>query len=528
MSWTMPDARADTAGERRAFSRLSIGARLALWFTLSAFVILAIVTVVQYRIVLRGLEWDETQLVLDKVKMFEATLREHGDNPAFLDHEVHLEGGAYWPDQHYVVYSRILDERGNLVIETSGMAQLIPSEIFPSPLSPAQLRDAKAVHYGKASNGREYFLLSARARSGNESGHWREIQVAMDETGERAMIAAYRRDTFVLLMLGTMIFGAVGVRIVRRCLQPVQDLAESAERITANGVSTRISPDAGRWPSELTTLANALYRMLFRLESSYKRCSQCTEDMAHELRNPIHALMGETEVALSRDRSVEEYRHVLESSLEEYARLSRMINELLFIARADNPATVIEPVPLDGWSELDKVREFHDAQARERGVSISCEGQAKLNADPLLLRRAVSNLVSNALSHTPRGGRVSLEVVPEESHGIVKVVVRDTGEGITAEELPRIFDRYCRSTRKQLNGGEGAGLGLAIVKSVMTLHGGSVSIQSAEGKGTTVMLQFPSQSGRAAHGVASDACSVTTQPESRPVSVYTTHPPILR
>jgi two-component system heavy metal sensor histidine kinase CusS len=528
MSWKTPDARADTGRDRRSFSRLSIGARLALWFTLSAFAILAIVTAVQYRIVLRGLEWDETQLVLDKVKKFEATLREHGDNPAFLNHEVHLKGGAYWPGQHYIVYSRILDERGNLVIETSGMAQLVPPEIFPPPLAPDRLRDAKAVHYRKAPNGRDYFMLSAWTRTGDDQGRRREIQVAMDETGERAMIAAYRRDTLLLLALGTMVFAAVGVRIVRGCLRPVQDLAESAERITANDVSTRINPDAGRWPSELTTLANAFYRMLFRLESSYKRCSQCTEDMAHELRNPIHTLMGETEVALSRHRSVEEYRQVLESSLEEYNRLSRMINELLFIARADNPATVIESVPLDVYSELNRVHVFHDAQARERGITISCEGQAKLNADPLLLRRAVSNLVANALSHTPRGGRVSLEVLPDERHGRVQIVVRDTGDGIKAEELPKVLDRFYRGSSQQLNDREGAGLGLAIVRSIMTLHRGSITVESAEDKGTTVVLQFPSQPGQADYAVSSDAGNVTRLAESRPVSVYTSHPPVLR
>jgi two-component system, OmpR family, heavy metal sensor histidine kinase CusS len=512
MSWTTRETHAGVMGERRGYARLSIVARLALWVTLSSFTILAVITSLQYRIVLRGLEWDETQLVLDKVKMLETTLRTHGDNSVILDHEVNLVGGTYWPDQHYIVYSRILDASGNVVIETPGMARLLPAEKFPSPLTPGELRKAKAVHYREASNGYAYFLLSAWTQSGGDNGQRREIQVAMDETGERTMIAAYQRDTLLLLALGTMLFAVIGTFIVRRCLQPIQDLAESAERITANDVTTVVDPDARRWPTELTTLANALYQMLFRLESSYKRCSQCTEDMAHELRNPIQALMGETEVALSRYRSVDEYRHVLESSLEEYTRLTRMINELLFIARADNPQTAVKCFPLDVHSELERVCEFHDAQAQEQGVTISCEGQSELNADPLLLRHAVSNLVANALSHTPRGGRVSLEAVAAKRDGMVHIVVRDTGDGIKAEELPRIFDRYYRSTRKQLNDGEGTGLGLAIVKSVMTLHGGSVSIQSAEGEGTTVVLQFPPQPNRSDDVVSSTARIVTTQP----------------
>jgi two-component system heavy metal sensor histidine kinase CusS len=189
---------------------------------------------------------------------------------------------------------------------------------------------------------------------------------------------------------------------------------------------------------------------------------------------------------------------------------------------------VIESAPLDVHTELGKVREFHDAQAREQGVAISCEGQAELNADPLLLRRAVSNVVSNALSHTSRGGRISLEVVPDERAGMVHIIVRDTGEGINAEELPKVLDRFYRSSSQQLNDGEGTGLGLAIVKSIMTLHGGSVSIQSAEGKGTTVVLQFPSQPGRMDHAVSPDTASATMQPVSQPVSVYTLHTTVLR
>ncbi len=313
----------------------------------------------------------------------------------------------------------------------------------------------------------------------------------MDETGERGMIAGYRRDTLLLLALGTLIFGIAGTVIARRCLRPVTDLARTAERITANDVSTRIDSDVTRWPMELTALADAFYRMLYRLDSSYTRCAQCTEDMAHELRNPIHTLMGEAEVALTQERTPDEYRQVLESSLEEYARLSRLIDELLFIARADNPDSVIEQARLDVRNELEAVRDFHDAQAQEQGVTISCTGRASVDADPLLLRRAISNLVSNALSHTPRGGRIRLEARQADRDGRVEIIVSDTGCGIKAEELPRIFDRFYRDKHNRLQAGESAGLGLAIVRSIMTLHGGTVSVESTEGKGTRIVLAFP-------------------------------------
>ncbi|HYQ72423.1 MAG TPA: hypothetical protein VET88_10920, partial [Gammaproteobacteria bacterium] len=219
---------------RRLPGSLSIGARLAIAYTLSAFAMLATVTAIQYWLLIRGLEWDETQIVLDKIKMFETTLRIHGDHQAVLDHEVNLEGGAYWPGQQYILYSRIRDENGQTLIETDGMQQLIPASSFPDPA--ASGHEQAVVHYRKAPDGRAYFLMSARAQSGGSDGPQRLIQVAMDETGERAMIAGYRRNTLLALSLGTLLFAIVGTFIARRCLRPVQDLARTAEHITANNV----------------------------------------------------------------------------------------------------------------------------------------------------------------------------------------------------------------------------------------------------------------------------------------------------
>ena len=482
------------ARKRSAFDHLSIGARLAICYTLSAFAMLATVYAFQYWILIRGLEWDEAHLVFDKVMMFEATLRVHGDNQAFLHHEVNLEGGAYWPDQHYIMYSRILDEDGQVIIETPDMEHLIPASVFPSPIVPRQVSDVKAVSYKEAPNGRPYFLMSALAQSGGEDGPRRIIQVAMDETGERAAIAGFRRDTLLALSLGTILFGIVGSVIARRCLQPVHDLAQTAARLTvnnSNNIVSQFGPNNSRWPEELSMLANALYHMLFRIEASYTRCAQCAEDMAHELRNPINNLRGEAEVALSKDRAPEDYRHVLESSLEEYTRLARMINELLFIARADNPCNAIKRTRLDVHAELVAVQEFHEAQAQERGIKVTCSGQASLDADPLMFRRALSNLVSNALTHTKKGGEISLATRKAKGDGMVEVAVQDTGCGIKNEDLTHIFERYYCSERKNRRQNECVGLGLAIVKSIMTLHGGSVAIKSTVGEGTTFVLRFP-------------------------------------
>jgi two-component system heavy metal sensor histidine kinase CusS len=473
-------------------SRLSIRARLTLLYTLSAFGMMAVVTGFQYWVLIRGLERDETQLILDKVQMLEATLRFHADDPAFLDHEVNLEGGEYQRTQYYVFYSRILDENGKVMVETPRMSNNVPVDVFPAPVRPEDAAGGGAIPYWDSPNGRSYFLMAVLARSGSDHGPERLIQVAMDDTGERTLIAEYRRDSLLALALGTLVFGAMGTVIARRGLRPLAALARVAERVNAASLTTKIDPGDARWPGELRALARAFYGMLQRLEDAFTRITQYSGDLAHELRTPIQNLIGEAEVALARERTPEQYQEILASSLEEYGRLVRLINELLFLARADDPQSEIERTEFIVRDEVEAVLDFHEAQAQEQAITIhtACGVQMVLSADRGLFRRALSNVVSNALRYTPAGGRVYV-TAREDQQGGVEVAVRDTGCGIAAEDLPRVCDRFFRPNLSQGPRPGGAGLGLAIVKSIMMLHGGAVAVDSKVGRGTTVRLCFP-------------------------------------
>jgi two-component system heavy metal sensor histidine kinase CusS len=229
--------------------------------------------------------------------------------------------------------------------------------------------------------------------------------------------------------------------------------------------------------------------MLDRLEDSFTRLSQFSADIAHELRTPLANIRGEAEVALARPRSPGEYETVIESSIAECQRLSGIIDNLLFLARAEAAESKVNYACFDGRAALEKIAAYNEAIAEERHLTISCEGTGEVYADPVLFGRAVSNLVDNAVHFTVDGGRVSISL-QTNSEG-AEITVADTGCGIPAEHLPRIFDRFYRVDPSRSS--EGTGLGLALVKSIADLHGGTVSVESKLGRGTSVTLRFPAQ-----------------------------------
>src|SRR5471032_1708039 len=473
---------------------LSITARLAVLYTASAYIMLLATTAFLYWVLIHGMERDDFYFVVDKVHRLEWAVQHHADDLGFLDHEVKWEGGPHELKQSHTFYSRILDDQGRLVVETAGMATVVPSAQFPPPVDLDLVSKPEAMQDWHSPEGRTYCVLSSRTRNEQSGQSW-VIQVAMDDAEEKATIENVQRGSLVTLLLGTLFSAGLGGVVARRGMKPLREIAATAERITANQLNERIDP--ARQPEELATLATALNRMLGHLEDSFVRMSQFAEDVAHELRTPIHNMMGEAEVALSAERKPEEYRGILESSLEEFERLSRMINEMLFLTRAENPQQQIERVPLDARREIEALREFFDSLTESRGVTVIAQWQGGIDADPLLFRRAMTNLLSNALRHTLSGGKIVLSV-EHANDSAVLVKVTDSGCGIRPEHLPRVCDRlYCADrTNAQLS--EQTGLGLSIVKSIVELHGGSIAIASALGKGTTVLMRFPAATPAAA------------------------------
>lgn len=462
----------------------SIAVRLAIFYGVSAFATLLVATGILCWSLINGVEQDEEQFITDKLRLIQTILRDRPRDPDFLINEVQWEASLLRPAQYF---AQIADRAGNVLLQTpGGAANGLRPNSFPIPHT--RLSAEPRITRWTSARGNTYLLSSALARVGNTEGKQRIIRLAVDITREEKLITRYEKAVLLVLLCGIVLSATIGIVVARRELRPLREVTRGAQWMTASRLHARIGHN--QWPRELVSLVAAFDAMLARLEDAFTRMAHFAADLAHELRTPLNNLMGETEVALSRERSSDEYRRVLESNLEECNRLAQMADGLLFLARAEQPESQIERTSFSVRDELDPVVEFYVPVAEETGVAVACRGDAVVTADRLLFRRAVSNLLANALQHTLTGGEIVVSVSASDKR-CVEVVMSDTGVGINPADVPRIFDRFYRGRKTCKPDAHGAGLGLAIVKSIMVMHGGSVAAESRPSQGTTIILRFP-------------------------------------
>ena len=314
-----------------------------------------------------------------------------------------------------------------------------------------------------------------------ESGKIVAVSTAL-EMHEHFM-RSFNETLWSIVAIAAIASGLLGWLAARRGLSPLRDICRDAAEITADRLNRRLPVES--IPTELAEVARTLNDMLARLEDSFRRLSDFSSDLAHELRTPVSNLLTQTQVTLARTRTAGEYREVLASNAEEFERLSRMIADMLFLARADNDLVnqrMPGRSPVDLRAEAESLIEFYETLAEENGVALSLRGQAIAPGDRLMLRRAMSNLLSNALRHTPRGGHIEICLSPPpEIPGRAIVSVANTGPTIPPEHLPHLFDRFYRADPSRKREAEGSGLGLAITRSIMRAHGGEVTARSEHG-----------------------------------------------
>jgi len=460
----------------------SITIRLVVLYTLSAAVILTLTTGFLYWILETNIENADQRFLNDKIEVLKSISDE--THPGFerLKEEVQWEVEAYQFNRYY---ARVLSSNGEILIETPNMSSILPVSIFSRTKDGIQ--SAGDTREWKSADGEHYLLMSGQVAPSNGGDGPRLVQVALNVNSQQQILADYFHALLVVLGIAILFSAAAGAFVARKGMQPLAEITETVKHISATKLQERTQPD--RWPSELTTLARAFDEMLDRLESSFNRLRQFSADLAHELRTPINNLMGQTEVALSKTRSADEYLEVLESNLEEYNRLSMLIKNLLFLAEADNNSRELSKKELAGRDVLEEIVDFYDLLAAESNISIQINGQANLSADPGLLRRAVSNILSNAIQYAPADSTISISLY--RNNGRAHIEITDEGPGINQEHIPKLFDRFYRIDPSRSTELGGTGLGLPIVKSIMELHEGDIQLSSTPDQGTTVLLTFP-------------------------------------
>ncbi|MGI4983060.1 MAG: heavy metal sensor histidine kinase [Janthinobacterium lividum] len=343
-----------------------------------------------------------------------------------------------------------------------------------------------ALHEGRRADGARTRWLAANAQIGGQGDNI-EIVAAHVMTQEERVLRVYRARVFWTIAGAVLAAALCGFWALRRGLSPLREMAGRAAEITPERLSTRL--DVAAAPPELRQLAHSFNDMLDRLATGYHRLVQFSADLAHELRTPIGVLIGQTQVTLAHARSPAEYRGVLESNLEELEHLARIARNILFLAQADHATQPIECATLDIGDELDTIQTYFEGLAEERGLRFALDASGSMQANPVMCRRAISNVVVNAVRYALPDTTIRLSGHATADGAVI--TVGNQAQPIPATQLARLFDRFYRGDASRSAFTESSGLGLPIVRAILTLHGGTADIACTPQGRVTVRMVFP-------------------------------------
>lgn len=380
---------------------------------------------------------------------------------------------------HHGVYFQVWDENHQLIFA---------SEDFQSPSHLPTLASLSPIHAGNLYQ----WVIGDKTYRGAISlvhiGDTRYRVVAAIDMGFHIhFLESFGRTLWLIMILAGVVTLLAAWYGVHQGHAPLRTLSDAVRDIQADRLDVRLDTDTV--PAELITLVDSFNHMISRLEESFDKLSHFSADIAHELRTPLTNLITQTQVGLSKSRNLEEYRELLYSNLEEQERLTKMVNDMLWLAQNENGLLDPDWEPLDLVQEVRATFEFFEALADEKGVRLQVEGNgATITGDRAMLRRVLSNLLSNAIRFTPSGEAITVKV--SETNPLVKLSVENPGSEIPAVHLPRLFDRFYRVDPSRKRESEGAGLGLAIVRAIIEAHGGTIEVISEHGV-TCFAMWFP-------------------------------------
>lgn len=461
----------------------TLTARIVLLFSLTALVTLAGIGAYLYQSLEAQLKLRDDHELLGKVDQLRYLLTRTASVEA-IQKDPHRFYDATGKHEGLIV---ILHSVGGLELMRSGMpgsATLPPLKTVAANIEPSE-EDLISWQMDSGASAR---VVAAWGKLKDQDS---EVRIILSRTDfERtSLLASYKQDVLFSMLAGIFLAALLGYLVVRASLRPVRHIASQARSISAQQLDKRLNASAA--PGELQVLVESFNAVLNRLQESFQRLSQFSADLAHDMRTPLNNLMMQSQVALSHPRSQDEYQALLGSNLEEYERLARMVESMLFLARADHAQIALDRQMLDAHEEMHRIAEYFEGVAEEKGVhcKVDIEADPIVWADPVLFRRAVNNLMANAIRYTPEGGMIRLLVQPGV-HGQV-VSVANPGPGIDKPQQKHIFDRFYRADQARAESATSAGLGLAIVQTIMKLHGGTAEVDSEPGRHTVFRLFFP-------------------------------------
>src|SRR5574341_1673917 len=466
--------------------RLSIRARLTLWYTGILAATLVLLGGVAYGLLMRGL-WHDVDATLESVAK---TLAQTAHRPATdffpsdLDEVLRRFFGPSLADKYY----QFLDPRGRL---DPRWPQLRGEPLHVSPEALRNAAQGSATFETLSGNGRYPVRLLTmpvifRGQMVNV------LQVGMSLEGLYMGRQHFLWTLAALVPLALLLAATGGWLLARRALRPVDQMTKTARRIEAQHLAQRL--EGAEVDDELGRLARTLNEMLARLEAAFTQVRNFSSDASHELRTPLTVLKGEIEVALRSPRDPAEYQRVLTSSLEEVERMSRLVEDLLLLSRADAGALRWDRGPVELDRLVEELAKQAEVLGRCRGVHVGIQSLEPLivQGDDQRLRQLLLNLLDNAVKYSAPGGRVTLSLQQvTSSKPWAEIAVQDTGIGIPADTLPRIFERFYRVDQARSREAGGAGLGLCIAKTIAEAHGGRIEVQSTPGAGSTFRLLLP-------------------------------------
>jgi len=462
--------------------RASLTLRLAALFTAGATAILLLLGLFVMRSVERHFVEQDRMELAGKIELV-TNILEKARDPADRAAIAARIDEAFTGHHHLAV--RLSAPDGRVIYESRDGS--FPAGSFPADLGAGGGDGIEVASWREGE--RSFRGAAALLPLPGEGGRRARLAVALDIAHHVDYLRSFGRTLWITLAAFAVLAALIAWFAARRGLAPVRDMAAVAQTVSASRLADRLRVDT--LPAELVDLGTAFNGMLARLEDSFRRLSDYSSDLAHEFRTPLSNIITQAHVALGRPRSADDYRDVLYSTLEECDRLARTVEDMLFLAKADHGLAVPSAEPVDLAGEVRDLFEFFDALADERGVRLAHEGSGRVRGDRLMIRRALGNLLSNAVAHTPAGGTIRV-AIRGEGTGRIAIGVENEGETIPAGHLPRLFDRFYRVDPARQRSSGGAGLGLAITRSIVAAHGGTIRVSSDRGL-TRFEIEWPEE-----------------------------------